>query len=324
MKMKNSERRRKIFKVYSDNLCFFADKYGVKLAVETDNGLQPVDQPMYICPLCLRAYTDKSLDQKVSNPLTLEDLPPKSVGGSPKILTCKECNNKAGHSLDKTIAESLETESFIRGIPNSKINGIIKVNDGVEFRSVIKIEEHKRFNLFFNANIPHVKNDLDYLTNNWNNSKINFSFRSPENEIYSRSLLRIGFLLAFYYLGNRVLFEPNYHKIRDYINEQNQNQLAYSGVTIFPPDFDGNTGLHVLKEPQTCRSYLIIYQIALQTITKKVGVFFPGPGELGWTRYTSLQNIDRQTRFNFSDLNTRNFITNKNLVNSYDYIYWNN
>ena len=50
----------------------------------------------YCCPIC---GGFKSIDE-----LTLEHVPPKSMGGKEIILTCKACNNEAGSNIDLNIA----------------------------------------------------------------------------------------------------------------------------------------------------------------------------------------------------------------------------
>lgn len=45
----------------------------------------------YVCPICCRCFTSESIDNKV---LTIEHVPPKSVGGKELVLTCKFCNEK--------------------------------------------------------------------------------------------------------------------------------------------------------------------------------------------------------------------------------------
>ncbi|WP_394368459.1 HNH endonuclease [Adhaeribacter radiodurans] len=54
----------------------------------------------YICPICLIKFSEEALSEKVKNNLTLEDAPPKSLGGSQIALTCKKCNNTCGHKVD--------------------------------------------------------------------------------------------------------------------------------------------------------------------------------------------------------------------------------
>jgi hypothetical protein len=49
----------------------------------------------YGCPLCLRLFCRDHIDQ-----LSLDHVPPKSVGSKLKVLTCKCCNSRAGNELD--------------------------------------------------------------------------------------------------------------------------------------------------------------------------------------------------------------------------------
>lgn len=51
----------------------------------------------YACPLCQALL---GLGSAESGELTLEDVPPKSLGGRGLVLTCRDCNNTAGHQLD--------------------------------------------------------------------------------------------------------------------------------------------------------------------------------------------------------------------------------
>jgi hypothetical protein len=47
----------------------------------------------YVCPLCLGA--SQSIEA-----FTVEDVPPRKVGGRPLVLTCKPCNDYGGSELD--------------------------------------------------------------------------------------------------------------------------------------------------------------------------------------------------------------------------------
>jgi hypothetical protein len=47
--------------------------------------------PLYVCPLCVRGITEDYITE-----LTYEHVPPKSLGGKRLVLTCRECNNRAG------------------------------------------------------------------------------------------------------------------------------------------------------------------------------------------------------------------------------------
>ena len=49
----------------------------------------------YLCPLCLHGFDEDSISS-----LSWEDVPPKSMGGKPLLLTCRTCNSVAGHEVD--------------------------------------------------------------------------------------------------------------------------------------------------------------------------------------------------------------------------------
>ena len=62
--------------------------------------LQPGAPDCYVCPLCMRAFTRYALAAKE---LTLEHVPPESLGGRRLVLTCRHCNNRAGAKVDSQI-----------------------------------------------------------------------------------------------------------------------------------------------------------------------------------------------------------------------------
>lgn len=69
---------------------------------------------VYACPLCLDAHSRECLAMTEPH-LTIEDVPPKSVGGRPLVLTCKTCNNEAGTKLDAKLAERADLMRALKG-----------------------------------------------------------------------------------------------------------------------------------------------------------------------------------------------------------------
>src|SRR5688572_28923397 len=55
------------------------------------------ERHIYVCPLCVRGLRADALAARL---LSIEHVPPRSVGGKPLTLTCKECNSRAGHTVD--------------------------------------------------------------------------------------------------------------------------------------------------------------------------------------------------------------------------------
>jgi len=318
--MTKSEIREKIFNAYASNLSLVAEKYKIQIGLEIDNKPVKVDFPIYICPLCIKGFNKESLNQDSQNPLTLEDLPPKSVGGNPKILTCKECNSKSGHVFDHLILGSLKTESFLKRIPNTEIASTITLMKGSKYKAITRIDSGYgiRFNIQAKDSTM-LKKNFEEIKKHWNGYTFNLTFHGPNPKKLSIAYLRIGLLLAYYYFGNRLIFEENYHKIRDYIADPKIHSLPHEGV-LFPLSQDIRPGLHILKKPEDLRSYFIVFQVKSKTIIKKIGIPFPGPNELGWRRYSNFKNLP-ETTFTFTDITSKDYIENTDLVNAYDYLY---
>lgn len=65
----------------------------------------------YVCPLCQARFQRQALENEE---LTLEHVPPAAIGGTAIILTCKRCNNTAGHTIDAAAASREALQDFQR------------------------------------------------------------------------------------------------------------------------------------------------------------------------------------------------------------------
>jgi hypothetical protein len=320
--MDTRQLRKRIFDSYSDNLIKVQQVYNFKLGFETESGPQFITDKLYVCPLCADGFLEVMLDQRKKNPLTLEDLPPKSVGGKARILTCKNCNNKSGSNLDKLILNSLEAESFLKLKTNSSISTNLKINNKYNLRSRAKLTQNERYQFTFNIKqSPYFKACLDEMKMDWSHTKINVSFNLPSKTKTALALLRIGYLMAFYYLGHRILYEGNIHKIRETIIDSKTNLLPHSGVFLLADSTSVNEGIHLLVDPPEYRSFFIIFRIKIASHSKMIAVPIPGPGENGWSNYCKLSDLAKGSQLNFRDFTSKDYIQNKDLVNAYDYIF---
>lgn len=59
------------------------------------------DEVEYPCPICEKRFTQDAI---AADLLTLEHVPPESLGGRELLLTCKKCNSDAGSYLDSAVA----------------------------------------------------------------------------------------------------------------------------------------------------------------------------------------------------------------------------
>ena len=137
-------KRQKIFNIYAKNLKLLEDN-GI---LETTYSLNPT----YICPICLNHFTE--IDN-VSNPLTLEDAPPKSLGGKSDVLTCKKCNNTCGHKIDFHLTERLRELDNQKLIPVTEIKVKVKFNEDV-LNGVLSADENGKLKTMGEVNQAYV------------------------------------------------------------------------------------------------------------------------------------------------------------------------
>lgn len=125
-----------------------------------------VDEAVYLCPICGKGYLEESA---VLGELTLEDVPPRSIGGKGLLLTCKECNSSAGHKIDYHIKSHLDLHRFrtimMGQSDDEKTSGDILIN-GEKFPVTVQhTAKCTIIKLIGKANDPKKVNRLkDYMT----------------------------------------------------------------------------------------------------------------------------------------------------------------
>jgi hypothetical protein len=105
----------------------------------------------YMCPLCL-GYDDPDA-------LTLEHVPPRSIGGKELCLTCVACNETAGHSIDAEVYREHVHRSFLadeNAVYRAKIHldnawcevDIVNTGGGVHINVLGKVNDPRRIARF--------------------------------------------------------------------------------------------------------------------------------------------------------------------------------
>lgn len=77
----------------------------------------------YLCPLCITLFPRAALDVR---DLTLEHVPPASQCGRRLVLTCKQCNDGAGHGPDAHVAGREAAIAAMRVIVGQSADGVIR------------------------------------------------------------------------------------------------------------------------------------------------------------------------------------------------------
>ncbi|MFJ2256866.1 hypothetical protein ACIOKD_00750 [Streptomyces sp. NPDC087844] len=197
----------------------------------------PAGQNFYACPCCLMAYPREAVQADL---LTVEDVPPKSVGGRPLLLTCKQCNNTAGSVFDSHAATRAETEDFMRGritgrpLPmTSHVDGIPLrgtarwTDSGVQIFGIPKQNDPKVQAAHFEA--------LDAYVESGNpQPNHSFTIHTRFDETRARiSWIRAAYLAAFAALGWSYIFRG--------VMDPYRKQLQQPDVSVVPT--------HILRDP---------------------------------------------------------------------------
>ena len=201
--MNYSERRLQIFNKYSANLKQLSESKTLKRGGKVFQ----FKEPCYVCPLCMEIFYGSALNQSVSNPLTLEDVPPKALGGKPVILTCKSCNNNSGRDLDSHLKAKIDLDLFMCG--EKEIPSTLGIKGNNHFKSLMSFNrEERRFSFSYSHKNPYAKREIKSLASKWNGSKFEFKIKGPNQRRFQVALVRVAYLLAFEQFGYAYLLSP--------------------------------------------------------------------------------------------------------------------
>lgn len=298
------------------------------------------DEPgKYICPLCFEGFSKSDINPNSSNPLTMEDVPPKSLGGKPVILTCKSCNSTAGHKLDVHLLNILEREAFKGYSPNSKAT-VAYEKDGRKMNGKVEIDKNGRWHMHMEpkqSNPSHSKYilnefqtkypkviDFEYL-NNFKPKTVNFNLKIKEKGKLRNAevnMLRIAYLLAFEKFGYGFLINDNLTKIREQIKSPEKDILNYTfGLRYDFPD--NHIGIHVIKEPKELNAFIVIFKLKTRSFNRNFGIILPGPTAPGLKVYDYINDVicvgdgTKVSNIELQPFSHSNFVTNNNFANAF-------
>lgn len=289
---KNKNKKLRLFKLFSQNLEWVKEHPSIKFEPDFSNGI--------ICPLCFDLFFEKDLNTKLKNHLTLEDIPPKSLGGKPLALTCKNCNNKSGHELDAHLLKKLLAIDVKSFLPNSKTETTFELN-GNKMNGILEIDEKgtlklnlqpnrsnpTQSNLFMKDMFPPrtIYNPIFYPDKIFENVYKSPTFQMQINDTSNErraevALLRIGYLLAFATLGNGFLINGGLFKVREQILNPDKEILprVFWLKYAFPKDLEG---VNIISLPKELQSFLVVFNLKTASQTRQIAIVLPGSSAPG-------------------------------------------
>jgi len=215
----------------------------------------------YACPCCLRHYGSEALSDDT---LTIEDVPPKSVGGRWLVLTCKECNNTAGTRLDEQARLREEQLDLLIGRPSGRaLTAKITVGDSTTQGDIRIVDDALLLFVDPNRSDPTQHAKMTKTLDQWTSGSLRggsmgFELTSRMKVVRARlSWLRAAYLVAFAALGWHYIDRPFLAPLRA--------QLAAPDVPLLPPlalvDPDAapdNRDLVIVQDPHELRSLAVV------------------------------------------------------------------
>ncbi len=219
------DKRKKIFEKYTVNL---------RLLVENGiiNNIELEDRAFYICPICTDKFYEEDLSSYSNNMLTLEDAPPKSLGGTADSLTCKRCNSICGHTIDFHLSERMRELDERDKLPGSIIRGQFR-KDGKMVYGELRIKEngivqayhHKKAN-----NESELEKYIDRVTPEEGKNIVDFTPKPSrvDPKRLQIALIKSAYIMAFDKFGYSFILRSEYDRIRE--------QLLNPDKEIYPLD----------------------------------------------------------------------------------------
>lgn len=213
---------------------------------------RPGAPAVYPCLLCVRGFS-------TAKELTREDVPPKSVGGRPLVLTCKECNNRAGRLLDSHVRSGQDLGELIEGkreVPikltqfGYTVNAMATFSPGAISIAGRRKHTNPRTQKAWSDELERVASsgstDWDFT--------ISMSLRlSPQRE--SVGWLRVAYLYAFAALGYQWIMRPELEPIREQFRRPDEHIVP--GLIGHAKETLASDGISFVYTPPELRSILV-------------------------------------------------------------------
>jgi hypothetical protein len=302
MGMGKAKRKKHIlFNLFSQNLEWVKKHHSISFKPDFSNG--------YICPLCFDLFLEKDLEDTLPNHLTLEDIPPVSLGGKQLALTCKTCNSRSGHELDAHLLKNLIVSDAKMFLPYSKADTTFELY-GNSLSGVFEVDEKGTMKLHFQPQRSNPKQYKQFMKDMFppktiynplfhSNKLIEDEYSTPTFQMKFKetskerraeiALLRIAYLLAFSTLGNGFYINGGLYKVREQLLNPDKEILpkVFWLNIPFPKEYEG---VNIISSPKKLQCFLIVFNLKTASISRQFAIVLPGPSSPGIKVYDFLSN----------------------------------
>jgi hypothetical protein len=265
--IKSRDKRRVLFEKYSTQLNSLNKLGLLKIDLAYEN--------TFICPICLDQFNEAALDINKENFLTLEDAPPKSLGGKANTLTCKSCNNRFGHEIDFHLVERLNEIDVHSFQPRSGSKASF-VHNGVKVQGIVQVDDNGNITVTHLEKTNNPKHLDEYVkgTGKGDTTTIKFPLSRVDFKKFEVALLKTAYILAFTHYGYPLILSNAFDIVRE--------QLANPDKEIYPTGFwtrqatfnKSNSGVHLIKT-SGLEGFQAIFVLKTQSSETGFGVYLP-------------------------------------------------
>ena len=201
----------------------------------------------YLCPICLLPFSEESLDVSKDIFLTLEDAPPKSLGGKANTLTCKKCNNESGYKIDFHLLEALKEQGIRTFSPNSG-SKLFVTHKGIEVQGILKVDTEGEISFIIKPENNEPKRFAEYVSRVGKDDNVEIRFPASRVEVknFEVALLKTAYILAFEKFGYPLILSKAFDIVRDQLKKPTEDIYPSGFWTMQKPFSGDNIGVHLI------------------------------------------------------------------------------
>lgn len=251
----------------------------VKMDLEFDSDFPDEFADAVLCPLCLTIHNKLSLElTNHPDELTVEHVPPESLGGKGAVLTCRKCNSTTGSMLESKLREFLLIKPF-RDSNDASVVKLPKVMiNNVTSSGQLTYYKDRKFH--FKLNLKEGRDDyrLKMLRQleGQTDFQIQFKWHEPAKKFVHLAMLKIAYLMVFQKFGHGYIMNSNLNSIREQILKPNEDILkgicvSFSGENGFPQ------GIYFLNKPDVITGLFVVFNLLIDGKVTKCSLILPSP-----------------------------------------------
>ena len=298
---------RKHFFTFTESLKLHNPKYK-EIRLTKPELQEPTEH--YICPLCVKSQVivKGNILMKFEE-FTIDHVPPESIGGKTKLMTCEVCNNTAGE-YEAVLIEKLRLHTFgdrKEGSGIKKISVKKDLNDTTRHKGFMTVDENGIPIIDFPPQSKENNPELKYILDEFGASvqEIHVTIQTPDEDKLTKALLKSAYLLCFIYWGYEFVYSETGYNIRRVLRGEEKYPIPLPIAFVDRAKQELPIGVGIIQKPTELQSYYVTIPFIEGGSNYTAIVIIPPPTRYGWNRlieiheyFTKNAGVDYEYTFN--------------------------